>query len=137
MGKVITNSQGKVLVANNEGFEVTAAIDSNIVPSNIKKDVSILGVTGTYEGSGGSSIINFTINNVSYQSDSGMEWYDWVSSSYNTGGFICDGYGPGSYVRRTTSNWNTIAYTNASVRPWDIIASGRNYYYNEGGGSND
>lgn len=29
---------------------VTAAIDENIVAGNIKKDVVILGVTGTYEG---------------------------------------------------------------------------------------
>lgn len=29
---------------------VTASIDTNIVASNIKKDVTILGVTGTYEG---------------------------------------------------------------------------------------
>ena len=29
---------------------VTAAIDSNIIAENIKKDVVILGVTGSYEG---------------------------------------------------------------------------------------
>lgn len=34
---------------------VTAAIDNNIVAGNIKKDVVILGVTGSYEGSGGGS----------------------------------------------------------------------------------
>ena len=32
---------------------VTAAIDQNITAGNIKKDVVILGVTGSYEGSGG------------------------------------------------------------------------------------
>lgn len=32
---------------------VTATIDANITAGNIKKDVQILGVTGTYEGSGG------------------------------------------------------------------------------------
>ena len=32
---------------------VTSSIDANITAGNIKKDVSILGVTGTYEGSGG------------------------------------------------------------------------------------
>lgn len=36
---------GKVTVA-----AVTAAIDANIVAGNIKKDVTILGVTGSYEG---------------------------------------------------------------------------------------
>jgi hypothetical protein len=34
---------------------VTSAIDSDIVAGNIKKDVTILGVTGTYEGSDSSS----------------------------------------------------------------------------------
>lgn len=34
---------------------VTSSIDSNISAGNIKKDIVILGVTGTYEGSGGSS----------------------------------------------------------------------------------
>lgn len=33
---------------------VTSLIDSNISAENIKKDVTILGVTGSYEGSGGS-----------------------------------------------------------------------------------
>ena len=35
---------------------VTSAIDNNIQPENIKKDVVILGTTGTYEGSGGVGI---------------------------------------------------------------------------------
>ena len=45
-----------MLLSNGGAFEVTAAIDSNIVAGNIKKDVEILGVTGTYEGSGGGSL---------------------------------------------------------------------------------
>lgn len=49
---------------------VTASIDNNIVASNIKKDVQILGVTGTYEGSGGGS--------------SGTRYYAWQDS----GGFL-------------------------------------------------
>ena len=61
MEKVFVNSQGKVLATGGEALKVTASVDSNIIPSNIKKDVNILGVTGTYEGSGGTinaSIIN-------------------------------------------------------------------------------
>lgn len=53
MGKVIKNSSGQVVLSGDKALEVTAAIDSNIVAGNIKKDVEILGVTGTYEGSGG------------------------------------------------------------------------------------
>lgn len=56
MGKIIKNSSGQVLLSNGGAFEVTAAIDSNIVAGNIKKDVEILGVTGTYEGSGGGGL---------------------------------------------------------------------------------
>ena len=39
-------------------FGVTSEIDSNIQPENIKKNVQILGVTGTYEGSGGGSSLS-------------------------------------------------------------------------------
>ena len=42
---------------------VTASIDANITAGNIKKDVQILGVTGTYEG-GGSTKYGCTIDNL-------------------------------------------------------------------------
>ena len=32
---------------------VTSSVDGNILPENIKKGVSVLGVTGSYEGQGG------------------------------------------------------------------------------------
>lgn len=44
--------EGKVLTKV-EVSAVTAAIDANIIPGNIKSGVTILGVEGTYEGSGG------------------------------------------------------------------------------------
>lgn len=53
MGNILTDNNGNALLSGNEALEVTASIDSNIVAGNIKKDVTILGVTGTYEGSGG------------------------------------------------------------------------------------
>lgn len=61
MGNIIKDSTGKVLIANGGAFEITSSIDSNIQAGNIKKDVTILGVTGTYEGSGGggSSVTTF------------------------------------------------------------------------------
>ena len=53
MGNVLTDGNGNVLISSNNALEVTSSIDSNIQAGNIKKDVTILGVTGTYEGSGG------------------------------------------------------------------------------------
>jgi hypothetical protein len=41
---------------------VDASIDANIVAGNIKKDVSILGVTGTYEGATPTGTISITSN---------------------------------------------------------------------------
>ena len=45
-------------VTNYAGAQV---VDSNLSAENIKKDVSILGITGTYEGSGGGSAVNCKI----------------------------------------------------------------------------
>lgn len=50
--QIITPDSGKYLSAVTVNA-VTANIDNNIIADNIKKDISILGVTGTYEGSGG------------------------------------------------------------------------------------
>lgn len=55
--QVITPDTGYELSQVNVSA-VTASIDANIVAGNIKKDVAILGVTGTYEGSGGTSPYN-------------------------------------------------------------------------------
>lgn len=46
------------IITPDEGYElsqvtvnaVTSSIDNNILPENIRQDVEILGVTGTYEG---------------------------------------------------------------------------------------
>jgi hypothetical protein len=54
-----TSSQTITAPSGTDGYSpvnvaaVTASIDSNISAENIKKDVQILGVTGSYEGSGG------------------------------------------------------------------------------------
>ena len=50
MGNILIDNNGNALLSNNKALEITSAIDLNITPENIKKDVNILGVTGTYEG---------------------------------------------------------------------------------------
>ena len=60
--KTVTPTTSQQTISANEGYSglgtvtveaVTASIDENITAENIKKDVEILGVTGSYEGSGG------------------------------------------------------------------------------------
>ena len=86
MGNILIDNNGNALLSNNKALEVTSAIDSNIQAGNIKKDVTILGVTGTYEGSGGSNIISFTVRGIvgstSYQAEKDMTWQEWINSTY-------------------------------------------------------
>ena len=77
--------------------------DANFIANNIKKDVSIFGLTGAYEAEtveeydGTISIadlvklISFTISSTSYQAEEGMTWGEWVASDYNTGGYVLSG----------------------------------------------
>ena len=51
--QTINPSSGKNGITQITVNPVTSSIDANIVAGNIKKYVSILGVTGDYEGSGG------------------------------------------------------------------------------------
>lgn len=53
--QVITPTSPKNAITQATVSAVTSSIDANITAENIKKDVEILGVTGTYEGSGGST----------------------------------------------------------------------------------
>lgn len=54
--QTITPSGGKNGMTSVTVNAVTSSIDANITASNIKKNVSILGVTGSYEGSGSGGI---------------------------------------------------------------------------------
>ena len=48
---------------------VTSSVDANIQAGNIKNSVTILGVTGTYQGSGGSSVTglpNYSSSSIQY-----------------------------------------------------------------------
>ena len=51
--QIVSADSGYTGLGNVTVQAVTNSIDANIIPGNIKKNVSILNVTGTYEGSGG------------------------------------------------------------------------------------
>ena len=113
---------------------VTASIDNNITAGNIKKDVSILGVTGTYEGSGGGG------TTYSYPQLKGGNYYvlndetvvpmsfytvkfNGRSSSYDVSVFTtCQGVSVGMYDTtweclepNTTAVFNNVVLANAAV----------------------
>lgn len=59
-GNINITSTSQTDVTN---YATAQVVDANLVAGNIKKDTSILGVTGTYEGSGGASISGgYTLN---------------------------------------------------------------------------
>ena len=67
---------------------VTSAIDANITAGNIKKDVTILGVTGNYEGTTPTlTTKEITINGTYYASTDNADGYSSVTVNVSGGGF--------------------------------------------------
>ena len=67
---------------------VTSSIDANITAGNIKKDVTILGVTGSYEGSGSATLItkSITQNGTYNASSDNADGYSSVTVNVSGGG---------------------------------------------------
>ena len=144
MGNILIDNNGNALLSNNKVLEVTSAIDSNIQPGNIKKDVTILGVTGTYEGSGGSNIISFTVRDVakstSYQAEKDMTWQEWINSTYYNSSYDFSITEQG-YVKLGMNN-NIISsdyytYTGHPREYGSSVIKSNRVYLTSGGGSND
>lgn len=65
--QIVTADSGKDGLSKVTVEAVTAEIDSNIVPENIKKDITILGVTGTLESGGGQETTgDYTVKVIDY-----------------------------------------------------------------------
>jgi len=82
---------GNINITNTSSVNVTnyataQVVDEDLVASNIKKDVNILGVTGTYEGSGG---------------------LDWSAIGYSSAPkSVTDGY---NYAKEIYDNWQNVS----------------------------
>ena len=109
---------------------VTAAIDQNIVAGNIKKDVEILGVTGTYEGA------NVDPNPVAEDNDVIFIDYDGVIRySYTRAEFLELTELPPNPVHDglTAQGWNwTLSDAQAVVRDCIFLVIGQNYITDDG-----
>ena len=96
----------------------TIAGDADLVAGNIKKDVTIFGVTGTYEGGGGgSNFIGLAITYVGYIATQNMTWNQWVASQYNTGGYSVNSQ---NQVRKESAN-RYVVFGASIIRGTDIV----------------
>ena len=86
-GTPVDNADGSKTFTTDTGAEVTVKQDG---PRNIL--IEIAGHTESNNSNNGSNanIITFTIDGVTYQAEEGMNWADWVASSYNTIGCYVD-----------------------------------------------
>lgn len=64
--KSVTPTKNGMTVVPDSGYDglsqVTVEGDSDLVPGNIKKDVTVFGVTGTFEGSGGGHSVEIDVS---------------------------------------------------------------------------
>ena len=90
-------ADGEAVAAGDEILAVNPA-DGKTGTATITFDIdeSAIKYAGTYTGSATftisvkdapKTIINFTIDDTSYQAEEGMTWAEWVESAYNNGGF--------------------------------------------------
>lgn len=105
---------------------VTNAIDENIVSGNIKKDVSILGVTGTYEGGGGTTGVTYTCEYISTQLPRTV--FNMGVATVGSNVYIFGGYNSNGRVRVNTIykfNVDTETITRLSTTlPYELTNTG-------------
>lgn len=66
------------------------------------------------------TLINFTIDNTSFEAESGMSWSEWVGSIYNTSGYISTGQGQ---VIHAYTGSNLFTTNGVNVNDSDVIQS--------------
>lgn len=103
--------------------DATVITDSDFVNTNIKKDVSLFGLTGTYEGSGGGGVVEKDVNFYDYD---GTLVYSYTIAEANAlSALPALPDHSGDAIPLTGQEWN---YTLAQVNALDMSAAiGANY----------
>lgn len=98
---------------------VTASIDSNIQAGNIKKDVTILNVTGTYEGSGGG---DFQLTRIKDDNNNeiGTHYMDFTDGNGQKYKVVCL---DGAY-RNSSAQWITGTGVITNLPKYDSLVNG-------------
>lgn len=112
---------------------VTSSIDNNIQAANIKKDVSILGVTGTYEGSGGGGTpwftghydaqglaqIGWSNSDIQYYQDYGVQWNSDADNAFklHANELAGDSSVTTRYLPKNTTQRNFMMYMSLIAMP--------------------
>ena len=104
--QIITPTSPKNGITQATVAAVTSNIDSNIIAGNIKKDVTILGVTGNYEGSGGggsSGTTDVPLTRIS--DDNGNEIGTWYMNFEDANGNLFKVICLDAQYRNDTTQW--------------------------------
>ena len=103
--------------------EVIATLESNqkavlyLKDKKLTGDIDIVAPAPVedWDGSviieGGVELISFTINGTAYQAESGMTWYEWCNSNYNTYGYSTSN---ASYVHKNIEGQEAYICKSAS-----------------------
>ena len=73
------------------------------------------------------NLIEFTIDNVTYYSEEGMTFGEWVNSEYNTGGYVINSYSYISHQDDTSESKWLFHDLGAYVGSSQSIISGEKY----------
>lgn len=98
---------------------------SKILFGNTEVSKVFLGSVKVYEKSTPvPTLINFYIDDQATTAEQGMSWFEWVSSNYNTEGYVCNGdYG---YVHNA-SYTKKVVLSNVDIEGRNIIVENGDY----------